>query len=518
MAQSQVTRYYLSAFLLLLAAVAYQVYTHLLADAAHDGLAFLVSSRQLPRVQLLVGVASHLENVDQRQAVRRSWKRLARPAETEVIFFAPERLCDVDDYWRLRRASCQPWNIFVPVNINENVPVRPYRVQPSMVRPSRSVDGVSFMLKFPVAVTQLGISKRALKLWASRSRQPRPGTPLHERAVFPNITVEIVNARNGFTEISANFSLVELETIPSDDGFVYLRVDEETYPRNFEGILRISPSLSPVGGHSGLSCNLIWNKMFGEDGLVYFTNMLMGSTALPFSTNSCPLATMTYQVPDLLELRQIMGARETQNKCQANKNRNLQGKLVEEMEDFGDVLHIPDLVDTPSNLPLAALGFFRHAIASYNFDYLVLTHDRAFLAIDQLLPRLQSAELSSEAIWRSNFRRLEPVTRHGEDAEIAYHSSHYPPLPAASGSVLSYDLVRYLSDNADALSSFSGVSASLGVWLAPLNPQTLDEGEWTNGNETCSRATVAYGPIWDKERMKECWNNYKKCNKICECS
>jgi hypothetical protein len=190
-------------------------------------------------------------------------------------------------------------------------------------------------------------------------------------------------------------------------------------------------------------------------------------------------------------------------------------RLVEEMEDFGDVVHVPELSDTPSNLPLAALGFFRHAVDNYDFDYLAVTSDRAFLAIDQLMPRLQN---SDEGTWRSSFRRLVAVNRYGDEAETNYHSSHYPVIPAETGSVLSRDLVDFLARNSESFSPFSSVSASLGVWLAPVSPETLDEGEWTSGNSTCTQATVAYGPVWDKNGMMECWKNYRKCNKMCECS
>jgi hypothetical protein len=515
MAPSQVIKYYVLAFLLLFAAVLYQIYAHFLADAAHDGLSYLLSTKgRFPRAQLLVGVASHLGDVDLRNAVRKTWKRLARPGEAEVLFFTPERLCAIDEYWRLRKNSCQPWNVFVPVNINENVPVRPYRVQPSMVRPSRATDGMGFVFKFPISVTQLGVSKKALRIWAKKIA-PRVDAPFQERAAFPNLTVEMINAKNGYVELSANFSAVELETIPSDDGFVYLSVDEETYPRDFEGILRLTHPMSMHGGGGGLSCNIIWNHMFGDDGLVYFTTMLTNTTSLPFNQFSCPLVTFTYQVPDLQELRQVMGARDTQNKCQFNKNLNLMPRLVEEMEDFGDVVHVPELSDTPSNLPLAALGFFRHAVDNYDFDYLAVTSDRAFLAIDQLMPRLQN---SDEGTWRSSFRRLVAVNRYGDEAETNYHSSHYPVIPAETGSVLSRDLVDFLARNSESFSPFSSVSASLGVWLAPVSPETLDEGEWTSGNSTCTQATVAYGPVWDKNGMMECWKNYRKCNKMCECS
>ena len=521
---AQVTNLYVLAFLALLAAVLYQVYSHLLADAAHDGLALLRSAasgsaRQRPSARLLVGVASHLENVEERQAVRRTWKRLAREGEgeAEVLFFAGKRPCDVDEYWRLRRASCEQWSVFVPANANEDAPARPFRVQPSMVRASRAVDGLGFVVMLPIAISQLGVSRRALKMIAD---EERVAATAKNRAALQNLTVELVNAANSFVEVSANFSKYELDSLPSDDGFVYLPVATDVYSRHFEGVLR----LRGTGGEararlSGLSCNVIWHKTFGDDGLLRFTSALFNGTAQPFSQRACPLASMTYTVPDLHEIRQLIGARDTQNKCQLNKNKNLQPRLVEENEDHSDVVHVPELVDTPSNVPLAALGFLKLATAKYDFEFVALTTDRTFLAVDRLLTQLQSNAVPPERSWRSSFRRQVEVPRSGEWAERNYHSSHYPIMPADTGSVLSRDLAGYLARNAQFLSPFSTLSASLAVWLAPLAPEALEDGKWAQENGSgCTQATVAYGPVWDKDSMMQCWDNYQRCHTICKCS
>ena len=522
-AAAQVTHFYVLAFLALLSAVLYQLYNHLLADVAHDGLAYLIRSATWgPRssgARLLVGVATRLENLEEREAVRRTWKRLSRSGregetEAEVLFFSGERPCDVDEYWRLRGESCRAWNVHVPVNVNENAPLRPFRVQPSMVRPGRAVDGVGFVFKFPVAISQLGVSRKALEMFARR--EGRLEATAGSKASLQNITVELVNAANSFVELSANFSKYELESLQSNDGFVYLPVDVDVYPRHFEGLLRLRGGLADSSG--SLSCNIIWHKVFGDDGLVHFTSTLFNDTAMPFHPQSCPLVSMTYAVPDLHELRQILGAKDTQNQCQVNKNKNLQPRLVEENEDHADVYHVPGLLDTPSNIPLATLGFLKHAVAKYDFEFIALTNDRTFLAVDQIIQRLHSDERPTERSWRSSFRRLVKVTRQGEWAEQSYQSSHYPILPADTGCLLSRDLAQYLARNKDFLRPFSTLSASLGVWLAPLAPESLEEGEWTQENGSCSQATIAYGPVWDRAGMVQCWRNYKQCNKICGCS
>ena len=438
--------YFLS-FVALLAAVSYQTYNHLLRDSlVHYFIRGSTGSEVHP---LVIAVASRLDRVEQRQAIRKTWKRLATESSTPFLFFSPERHCPIDEYWRVRRSVCQPWNVFVPANLNEEVAIKPYRVQPSMVGPSAASDGIGFVLKFPVSFTQLGLSKKALKAWADATEKLNVSSDedgdAETRHLLRNLTVELVNAKNGDVETSANFSLFELRTVPSDDGFMYLNVDgsPDIYPRGFEGILRVT-GLGPDVVRGNLSCNVIWNKMFGEDGLLDYTGLYHEGRpdSVPFHTSTCPLVTAIYHIPDLLELRQVLMARDTQNKCQENKNRNLQGKLVEEAEDYGDQYLVSDLTDTDDNMPLAMLGLFSHVIKTFgHFEHLLVTSDDSFVAVDQLLPKLQQF---SQRTWRSNFRRFVPVQRSGESAERRYHSSQYPLLPAKSGSVLSKDLVEYL--------------------------------------------------------------------------
>ena len=259
-------------------------------------------------VKLVVAVVSRLEHFEQRAMIRNTWKKLKSP-ETAFFFVMPEHPCPIDPQWRSQENECDPWKVQVlPTLVNEQVVNKPFRIIPTgkkvgSNKPGLAKDGLGFRIKFPVAIQQLGLSKRALLLLSSG-----------------NLTVEILDTFNQEIVLQAQYSKQDL-SIPSDDGFIYKKVDEENLHRDFEGILRIRPDAHwPSQKAKELSCTIDWNKIFGEDGPVMWTSSYTQNTAKPSLQNFCPLATMIYSIPDILELRQICSAVETQNKCQVRKN------------------------------------------------------------------------------------------------------------------------------------------------------------------------------------------------------
>lgn len=91
---------------------------------------FLLCMGNSPKVRrsLLVAVASRAERVERRQTIRATWKKLSlNTDESELFFFTAEKPCPLDPYWRLRESACLPWSLFLPVNVDEKVSIRPYR-------------------------------------------------------------------------------------------------------------------------------------------------------------------------------------------------------------------------------------------------------------------------------------------------------------------------------------------------------------------------------------------------------
>jgi len=482
-----------------------------------------------PRVPVLFAVSTRGDRIRARKLVRATWKTLVPEGQARLHFFAGERQCPVDPYWRLKPGACAQWRVFVPASINEGFPVRPYRLQPSLVGASPPVDGIGFRLPFPLIVSQLGLSARALRQFVVGLPSEQSPKEAELRSLAANLTVELVEPGSEDVILSANFSSVELAAAQADDGFVYVPVREDTFGRGFEGVLRVIHS-DRRGDHGlvlnqSLACNVVWNKMFGEDGLLPLTSVWTGGRASwPASTRACPLVTAVFSVAEMTELRQVVNSKDTQNRCQHNKNRNQAAKIVEELEDNDDFYLAPNVYDVEEERPLAFLSFLRHALENYDFDYVVASADNAFLAADRLTGRVAASAgggaLPEDFAWRGHFRRSPEVRRHGWEwpgAEPRYPGHYYPALPSAAGSVLTRAVAEYLARNAGSLTAFADLGSSLAVWLSPLDPVLVHDNDFSPDNLTCDSRTLAFGPLATERDMLHLWENYRSCRKLCSC-
>ena len=210
---------------------------------------------------------------------------------------------------------------------------------------------------------------------------------------------------------------------------------------------------------------------------------------------------------------------------------------------------VSELIDTTENLPLAVASFARwltfpntyypsSSHAPLEFDFLLVTEDTSFIALDQLLPKLRFPSSSGDiASFRSKFAYFEHVKYFGNGiVESNYVSQTYPPLPSISGSILSRDLVQYLAAlaNSQSLKSFAAsLSASLTIWLAPATPNYVDDAFWSSSNVSCSSAVIAAGPFYGQkchdqclEQLSRMWKDmlmlvmeeHKKINNYLRCS
>ncbi|CAB4057243.1 unnamed protein product [Lepeophtheirus salmonis] len=465
------------------------------------------------RVKLVIGVLSRSEHLAKRRSIRSSWKSMEFDS-VRTFFILGDTACRIDPYWRIRESRCYPWQVFVPVNTNENEIIKLYRVQPSLVRPGEPFLGLGFQIKFPIAIISLGVSKRLI------DGLIKSGADLHDNYT---LSLEEFWAKNNEGALShINFTLQSLQNTVSDDGFVYLKAqgEELSLSRLFEGYVRLShPNASHFSTfNSALKrCNLIWNKIFGDDGIVIFRSLVNEKGKfIPFKSDSCPLVSFLYQVPDLYELRNVINTRSTQNKCHINKNENIASKLVEEVEDFDDIIFIPDIHESTENFPQLSLAFFERIINDIpDFDYILLTNDETFIATDQVIPKVQMP--SEFTTWRSNFAQFSSVSRYGVTPDLQYIADSYPLRPSESGSILSKELVHTLARLRGELISFGEMSASLSVWLAPFNLEYKDDQDFIYGNQSdCSSSTSAYGPL-NPESMIQAWKNYLECDQICSC-
>ena len=96
----------------------------------------------------------------------------------------------------------------------------------------------------------------------------------------------------------------------------------------------------------------------------------------------------------------------------------------------------------------------------------------------------------SGKLWKSFFNYNKPVRHYGSEAVNNYFSPFYPPTPSAAGSVISKQLVKYLTNDMNyMMHGFETIANSLAVWLAPIGPTYYDEPDWFNSIESAYNAT-----------------------------
>merc|ERR1719510_2873570 len=99
---------------------------------------------------------------------------------------------------------------------------------------------MGFHLKFPIELTQLGLSKAVLNTFYNQC-STRSQNNHHDWRKNSNITVELIDANTRDVITAMNFTRHDLENMPSDDGFMYKNIDAENLLKGFEGLLRIRP-------------------------------------------------------------------------------------------------------------------------------------------------------------------------------------------------------------------------------------------------------------------------------------
>ena len=104
--------------------------------------------------------------------------------------------------------------------------------------------------------------------------------------------------------------------------------------------------------------------------------------------------------------------------------------------------------------------------------------------------RLLNDFFISGKLWKSFFNYNKPVRHHGSEAVNNYFSPFYPPTPSAAGSVISKQLVKYLTNDMNyMMHGFETIANSLAVWLAPIGPTYYDEPDWFSTVESAYNAT-----------------------------
>lgn len=128
--------------------------------------------------------------------------------------------------------------------------------------------------------------------------------------------------------------------------------------------------------------------------------------------------------------------------------------LQSETEKFDDLLLLPTLQDSYNALTRKVLYSFRSIYEYYSFDFLLKCDDDSYVLIHKILKELdqwQNGGSKKELYW-GFFNGRAQVKRSGPWKETDWIlCDYYLPHALGGGYVLSYNIIKFIANNADIL-------------------------------------------------------------------
>ena len=161
----------------------------------------------------------------------------------------------------------------------------------------------------------------------------------------------------------------------------------------------------------------------------------------------------------------------------ANLNLSDVEKLKIEQEKYGDLLLL-NVQDLYSNLAKKVLMSLVELDNYYSFSYLMKCDDDTFIALDKLLRELKERDPTKSLYWGKHLNRGK-VFRDGKWKEDNWFlCSTYLPFAVGAGYVLTSNLVKKVTSNADGLILYENEDTSMGAWLSPYKMERRDDNRF----------------------------------------
>ena len=158
-------------------------------------------------------------------------------------------------------------------------------------------------------------------------------------------------------------------------------------------------------------------------------------------------------------------------------------ELKIEQENYGDLLFLTDLHDFYSNLAKKVLKSFIVLDAHHNFSYLLKCDDDTFVSLDKLLNELKQRNSNKSLYWGHHIKRG-TVFKTGKWAEANWFlCSTYLPFAVGAGYILSHNLVKRVTSNAEELILYNNEDTSMGAWLSPYKMERRHDKRFNNFGE-----------------------------------
>jgi galactosylxylosylprotein 3-beta-galactosyltransferase len=188
--------------------------------------------------------------------------------------------------------------------------------------------------------------------------------------------------------------------------------------------------------------------------------------------------------------------------------------ILEENDQYNDLLILKDLHDAADNATLKLLKSFLEINKAYAVTYLFKANDDTFALLNKLHQELVNRTTTDKYYW-GFFVGSHKVNKKEEPRWSL--NNYYLPYAAGGGYVISGDLLAYIVEDAKGpLKLLKYEDASVGVWLSSFKAERKHDIRFDT--EPKSRGCLNVYMVSHKqsiEEMKSKYNNLKKTNKQC---
>lgn len=195
----------------------------------------------------------------------------------------------------------------------------------------------------------------------------------------------------------------------------------------------------------------------------------------------------------------------------ANQGPEVAAKVEEELKLHNDILYLQDVDEHYYALSTKVHRFIEWC-SQFQTQFHLKTDDDTFIYMPRLFARLQDLALPKSKLYMGSMKSQKRMLD-GKYADTEYTAPVYPSMAHGGAYILSGDLVDHIASQS-MLHDFSLEDAGMAIWLAPINPNYVDEPRlWEKGEdggefqfETYDGlARVQTSPA-DMERLQADWN------------
>ena len=141
---------------------------------------------------------------------------------------------------------------------------------------------------------------------------------------------------------------------------------------------------------------------------------------------------------------------------------NILKELLNEQTKHSDLLLLDDFADSYSKLTEKLLRTIIWIEDNVDAKFVMKVDDDSFVRLDKLVPSLSTKEHLGRIYW-GFFKGNARIKRAGAWKETKWFlSDHYLPYAVGGGYVISFDLVKFISNNANYLSLYNSEDVSMG--------------------------------------------------------